>query len=86
MSIFIKIYGTIRQKNIDYKVLFWNRENFALDLPENYSYFKLSSAESKNKLDKLFDFIKFRKWVIKQDNPQKLILLSILTGVLLFNQ
>lgn len=60
-----------------------------MDLPENYSYFKLSSAESKNKLDKLFDFIKFRKWVIKQikqDNPQKLILLSTLTGVLLFDQ
>ena len=77
------------KKNIDYKVLFWNRGNFALDLPENYSYFKLSSAESKNKLDKLFDFIKFRKWVIKQikqDKPQKLILLSTLTGVLLFDQ
>ncbi len=71
---------------IEYKVYFWNRSSFVMRLPKNYEYFNLNSSLKKNKALKIFDFIKFRKWVInliKKDKPKKVIFLSTLTGVLL---
>lgn len=71
---------------IDYSVYFWNRGGFNLDLPTNYHCYGSSSDLSKGKLWKLFDFIKFRNWLIEKlnsDKPDKIVALSTLTGVIL---
>lgn len=79
----------LEKQLIPYRVLFWNRGNFTLNLPENYVYYDSPSDESLGKLQKLKDFIGFRKWVVNQLKNSKsdgLILLSTLTGVLLFDK
>ncbi len=79
----------LEKQSIPYRVLFWNRGNFTLNLPENYVYYDSPSDESLGKLQKLKDFFAFRKWVINQLKKSKsdgLILLSTLTGVLLFDK
>lgn len=72
--------------NVAYKVFFWNRSGFVLDVPSNFEYYDSSSELSKGKVGKVFDFLKFRNWVIKKlntENPDKVIALSTLTGVVL---
>lgn len=79
----------LEENKIAYRVLFWNRGNLPLNYPENYLCYDSPSDESLGKLQKLKDFIGFRKWVINQlkSYPNEgLILLSTLTGVLLFDQ
>ena len=79
----------LEKQLIPYRVLFWNRGNFTLNLPENYVYYDSPSDESLGKLQKLKDFVGFRKWVVNQLKNSKsdgLILLSTLTGVLLFDK
>lgn len=76
----------LERAKIDYKVYFWNRSNFNLDLSDHYVYFKEASELTKSKLKKIVDFIRFRKWLIHQltnNSHEKLIILSTLTGVLL---
>ena len=76
----LELHGT------DYNVFFWNRSGFDLNLPKNYIFFEQTSNLGRNKLQKLFDFVKFRSWLIKklkQSKPDKIIALSTLTGVLL---
>jgi len=84
---YIKRYiERIEKKNIDYKVYFWNRSNFSLNLPENYIYFEKYSKLSKSKINKLYDFILFRNWIkkkIKKDKPSHIIVLSTLSGIIL---
>lgn len=70
----------------EYKVYFWNRGAFQLDLPENYIYMDTFSELTKGKAAKAFDFLKFRSWLIqnlKRDKPDKVVALSTLTGVVL---
>lgn len=72
--------------NVDFKVYFWNREGLNYDLSEKYVVFNHNSRLSKSKKSKFFDFLKFRHWLIKKlkkDNPQKLIVLTTLTGIIL---
>lgn len=79
----------LEKASAPYRVLFWNRGNFTLNLPENYMYYDSPSDESLGKVQKLRDFFGFRKWVItqlKECKPDRLILLSTLTGVLLFDK
>lgn len=76
----------LEEASVPYRVLFWNRANFKLDLPKNYVYYDSPSDESLGKIQKLKDFMGFRKWVVKQlkvYKPDGLIFLSTLTGVLL---
>ncbi len=76
----------LEEKGIDYTVYFWNRSHASLELDAHYKYFDSYSKLKKGKLSKLFDFIKFRRWLIAQlraDRPEKLVLLSTLTGVFL---
>lgn len=71
---------------IEYKVYFWNRSGFVLDLPPFYEYFDSSSELSKGKLSKAVDFLRFREWIIRKlhsEKPDKVIALSTLTGVIL---
>lgn len=70
----------------EFKVYFWNREGYDYNLPENYNIFNRNSKLSKSKILKIFDFIKFRTWLVnslKRDNPEKLIVLTTLTGLVL---
>lgn len=60
-----------------------------MNYPDNYVCYDSPSDESLGKLQKLRDFIGFRKWVVKQLKAypnEGLILLSTLTGVLLFDK
>ena len=74
--------------NCPYEVLFWNRSGSELELPSNYYWFNTPSDEAQNKISKLFDFIKFRKWVKKHLKKHKcdgIVVLSTLPGILLFD-
>lgn len=76
------------QNNIQYDVLFWNRSGDKIDKPKNFKYFDYKSDENLSFIKKLFDFLKFRRWVkkkIRKTKYEKLILLSTLSGVLLFD-
>lgn len=74
--------------NADYEVLFWNRAGLELDVPANYKYYDSPSAEDLGKVQKLVDFLGFRKWVkkqLKQSKPNGIIFLSTLSAVLLWD-
>lgn len=74
------------RENIPYEVLFWNRCNEKLQVPENYRHFDMQSDEEQSRIMKGFDFVKYRKWVkkqIKNRKYDKLILLSTLSGIIL---
>lgn len=78
----------LEEKKEAYEVLFWNRGNFKLTVPENYFFYNKPSSENLNKINKAMDFFKYRQWIkrhITESKPDKLILLSSLTGVLLFD-
>lgn len=78
----------LRLKNIDYEVLFWNRGGFDISFKPNYHYYNRPSSESLNKIIKTVDFLRFRVWIRRRLNlskPDGLILLSTLTGILLFD-
>lgn len=71
---------------VDYKVYFWNRGKFSFNLDSHYIYYDEGSDLNSGKLKKLFDFVKFRNWLItqlKENHNEKIIALSTLTGVFL---
>ncbi len=79
----------LEKYNVDYRVLFWNRGNFELNYPDNYVYYDSPSAENLGKVHKMKDFIGFRKWIfqqLKKYPSDGLILLSTLTGILIFDK
>lgn len=76
----------LEKANVDYKVYFWNRGKFPLDLDDHYVYFDEGSDLNSGKAQKLFDFVQFRNWLIKQlkeNHHDKIVALSTLTGVFL---
>lgn len=76
----------LENAGIEYKVYFWNRSNFSLNLSDKYVYYNQVSDLKKSKVQKLLDFVKFRKWLIRQlesNQHDKIIALSTLSGVLL---
>ena len=76
----------LEKANVDYKVYFWNRGKFPLNLDEHYVYFDEGSDLTSGKVQKLFDFVRFRNWLIKQlkeNNHDRIVALSTLTGVFL---
>ncbi len=82
-------YTTICDINqVEYEVLFWNRCGEKLNLPKNYLYFEKTSKEEQNFIIKSIDFFKYRNWLkrcIKQRKYEKLIILSTLSGIVLFD-
>ena len=84
---YISRYVERLEKNkIKYNVYFWNRSGECLNLSQNYLFYDSSSKLVKNKLNKMFDFYGFQRWLVqklREDNPAKLIVLSTLTGVVL---
>lgn len=76
----------LEKANANYKVYFWNRSNFELNLSDHYVYYNETSELTRNKIQKFFDFIKFRKWLVQQlsvNHHEKIIALSTLSGVFL---
>lgn len=74
--------------NVSFEFLFWNRSGENLNLPSNYIYFDMPSKEEQSFVTKLFDFIKYRRWLkkqIKSKKYEKLIVLSTLSGIILFD-
>ncbi len=72
--------------NQRYEVLFWDREGCAQIYPDNYIHFKLRSRLDKKPIYKLYDFLKYGKWInymVNKRKYSKLILLSTLSGVVL---
>ena len=70
----------------DYKIFFWNRSGFDLNLSDHYIYYDQGSDLSSGKIQKLLDFIRFKRWLIEQlkkNHCEKIIALSTLTGVFL---
>jgi len=53
----------LEKANLDYKVFFWNRSRFDLNLSEHYSYFDEGSDLKSGKVQKLLDFFRFRGWL-----------------------
>lgn len=73
---------------VEYEVLFWNRAALNLTVEKNYKYYDCASAEDLGKVKKLFDFLRFRKWIkkrLKESKPNGIIFLSTLSGVLLWD-
>lgn len=76
-------------KGVPYKVYFWNRSGLELNLPVNYFYCNTSLRLDSNKICKLKGFIPFRKWLIdriKNDNIDRIIALSTLSGMIIFEE
>lgn len=76
----------LEKAQVNYKVYFWNRSKSSLELPDQYIYYNQGSDLNSGKVQKLLDFVKFRKWVVsqlKKNHYEKIIALSTLTGVLL---
>ncbi|WP_039730291.1 hypothetical protein [Enterococcus mundtii] len=89
-SPFMKLYTDILDEyNEDYDVIFWKRNNEKEKFPKNYLYFEHKSRLNKNKLLKITDFYKYQKWLkktIKENNYDKLILLTTVPGLLLYKE
>ncbi|MEK5585138.1 hypothetical protein MKZ21_23095 [Paenibacillus sp. FSL P2-0536] len=83
-----KYTSVLQEKNIEYEVLFWNRENKNFDLPTNYIYFNKKSRYRKNPVFKILEFMQFSLWlqrIIIKKKYSKLIILSTLSGMFLAN-
>jgi len=76
----------LENAHMDYKVYFWNRSKFDMNLSEHYVYYDQASDLTRGKIQKLLDFVKFRRWLIQQlknNQHEKIVALSTLTGVFL---
>lgn len=84
---YIKRYIEIlEENNKEYIVYFWNRSGEQLLLSDNYKYYNEFSKLNKSKAGKIIDFVNFKKWLtteLKKDKPDKIVLLSTLTGIIL---
>lgn len=86
---YIRKYEEIlQQEKVDYEVLYWNRSGFETE-NNRYIGYQMPSKLKKSKISKLFDFLKYRNWLVKRiqnKSYDRLILLSSLTGVMLLPQ
>jgi len=76
----------LENAHLDYKVYFWNRSKFNMNLSDHYVYYDQASELTSGKFQKLLDFVKFRRWLIRQiknNHHEKIVALSTLTGVFL---
>lgn len=86
---YLRKYQTILQKNnIDYDVLYWNRTALNEEIKEIYIPFNCKSSFGKKKYSKILDFLKYRKFLkntIREKKYDKLIILTTLPAMLLFD-
>ena len=82
-----KYTNVLKECDIEYEVLYWDRENLYNQYPKNYFGFRKKSIISKNKAYKIIDFFQYSKWLKKQianRKYDKLIILGTLTGFLTY--
>ena len=85
LSKYVEICETL---HMDYEVLFWNRSNEVTSLPDNYLSFSYQSNLRQSKITKGLDFLKYKQWLDKQIKTRKydkLIILTTLTGILMYD-
>lgn len=83
-----KYTNILKENNIYYEVLYWNRENKLTENTANYKSFNKKSKYTKHPVLKIVDFLEFGAWakkVISQKKYEKLIILSTLSGIFLAN-
>lgn len=71
---------------VEYKIYYWNRSGFEYEDCSRHEAYNTSSNLNSGKIGKAIDFIRYRKWLVSKlnkDRPEKLIILSTLTGILL---
>lgn len=76
----------LTERNVEFEVLYWNRESTDQDYPSNYISYNRKSALNKNKLKKVGEFLLYRNWLKKQiklKKYKKMIILDTLSGILL---
>ncbi len=75
--------------NVPYEVLFWNRAGRDLTVPHNHYFFDSVCDDADSKTKKLKGFLGFRNWIashLRSHKTDGLVLLSTLTGILLFDK
>lgn len=78
----------LTEKKAEYEILYWERAGIKEKRDPRYIAFEKSSQLNKSKILKLKDFLEFRRWLkneILKRNYDKLILLSSLSGILIFD-
>ncbi len=78
----------MNNNSISYEVLFWNRSGFDISMPDNYIYYEHHSSLSNGKTKKLLDFFMFRNWLkkcLKKKKYDKIIVLTTLTGIVIWD-
>lgn len=84
-----KYTDSIENRGMDYEVIMWDRDppKGRTYLQQNYKVFHWFSREDKHPIFKLKDFFAFKRYLnklIKEQKYEKLIILTSLTGVILF--
>ena len=90
---YLKYYtNCMEKKGIEYEIIYWDRSLKIKDgsrktNESNLHIFNLASKEQRKPYKKIIDFYRFSKFVrgiVKQQNYDKLIILTTMTGIVLF--
>lgn len=84
----VKYTNILDKENQKYEVLFWNREANSNEYADNYLSYNLKSKLNKSPMRKILDFIRYARWLnkkIKERSYDKIIVLSTLSGIIIFN-
>lgn len=76
----------LKSNNEEFEVLFWSREKKYIDYPSNFSPYNYESEKNRLPVFKMFDFLKYRRWLKNKINSRqynKLIILSTLSGMII---
>ncbi|HOP99633.1 MAG TPA: hypothetical protein PK604_02150 [Acetivibrio clariflavus] len=83
-----KYTNILDREKQEYEVLFWNREANSSRYADNYLSFNLKSKLNKSPIRKILDFMRYARWLnrkIKERAYDKIIVLSTLSGIIIFN-
>lgn len=83
-----KYTDTLKALSMDYEIIYWNRTETVQSDLKTHHVFNLPSKEERHPLFKLKDFIRFSRFakkVIRERQFDKLIVLTTLTGMCLYN-
>lgn len=85
---YIEKYMAVLEKlNMPYEIIYWDRKNLNQNYPENHHVLRHLSKEEKSPLFKLRDFSKFKRFAVNkilEKKYEKLIILSTMTGMILY--
>lgn len=84
-----KYIDACKKMNIAYDVILWDRSGKFIDFPQNYKVFREKSDVYTSKLNKIgafWRFYLFLKKTLRENNYEKLIMLTTLPAVLCFHE